>query len=334
MNGKCRLLALLVSIAVLSALPWSGAPTAAAESDCAAGQVAARPITFAVDDEWSSGWAYEPYRCSPGDLAPRGLIVAVHGFSEHAADYPDIMAALAQRTGAALLTLDQRGGDSMWKPGEWNPWAGWHDVVAATQWYQAEHPSIGRTVLWGWSQGGMTSGLAVAHGPAGLFDYWIDTYGPSNTLDYWNLGNALGLPQVQQIERDAGDCRPQECPQAYADRSTRALAAKLNTERIFLLAGTHDPIVPYQHSLDLKSALEAAGKPLSMYTVVTGRGRDGTVQLGTHGIGPVWFESACVVQRLLADTEPTDGAVREYYTDVLAGIDTAPETPPGATCAG
>ncbi|MFB8280565.1 alpha/beta hydrolase family protein [Nocardia colli] len=332
MNSGCRLLASVLSIVTILAVSWVGAPSAAAESDCA-GSVAIRPIAVAVDGEQSNGWAYEPYQCTPGDLPPARLILAVHGFNEKSSDYPDVMAAIARRSGATLLTLDQRGGDSQWKTGEWNPWAGWHDVVATAQWYKSEHPSIGKTVLWGWSQGGMTSGLALAYGPAGLFDYWVDTAGPSNTVDYWNAGNTLGLPQVSQIERDAGGCTPAVCPQAYADRSTVALAAKMSAQRVFLVHGTADPIVPYQHSLDLKNALAAAGQPYSMYTVVTGRGPDGAVLPGTHWIGPVWFQGACVVERLLTDLEPLDGAAREYVTDVLAGVDTAPAAPPGATCA-
>ncbi|WP_107655221.1 alpha/beta hydrolase family protein [Nocardia suismassiliense] len=332
MNGGYRLLAALLSIVTILALSSFGVPSAVAEPDCA-GDVTMRPITVAVDGEQSHGWAYEPYHCAPGDLAPRGLILAVHGFNEKAADYPDVMSAIARRTGVALLTLDQRGGNSVWKTGEWNPWAGWHDVVATAEWYKKEHPSVGKTVLWGWSQGGMTSGLALAHGPAGLFDYWVNTAGPSNAVDYWNVGNTLGLPQVQQIERDAGGCAPTVCPQAYADRSTAALAAKMTAQRVFLVHGTADPIVPYQHSLDLKAALAATGQAYSMYTVVSGRGPDGAVLPGTHWIGPVWFQGACVVERVLTDLEPMDGVAREYVTDVWADVDTAPAPPPGATCA-
>lgn len=331
--GGNRRIVLLLSVVVAVVALWFGVPSAAAEPDCGGG-VDRQPITVAVDSEQASGWAYEPYQCSPGDLAARQLIVAVHGFNERAADYPDVMAGMAGRSGATLVTLDQRGGNSGWRTGEWNPWAGWHDVVAATEWYKSEHPSVARTVLWGWSQGGMTSGLALAYGPAGLFDYWVNTAGPSNTVDYWNVGNALGLPQLTQIERDAGGCSPAVCPQAYADRSTVALAAKLNAQRSFLVHGTADPIVPYQHSIDLKAALAAAGKPYSMYTIFSGRGPDGIVVPGSHWIGPVWFEGACVVERILTDLEPMDGRSLEYTTDVLTGVDTAPAAPPGATCGG
>lgn len=325
-----------VALSIVSALAalWSGAAPAVAAPGCAADNVARQAITIAVDGEQASGWAYEPYYCEPGDRPARQLIVAVHGFNEKSGDYPDVMAAIARRGGATLLTLDQRGAQSRWKTGEWNPWAGWHDVVAAAEQYKQAHRSVARTVLWGWSQGGMTSGLALAHGPRGLFDYWVNTAGPSNAVDYWNVGNTLGLPQLTQIERDAGDCSPTQCPQAYRDRSTAALAAQLSARRSFLVHGTADPIVPYQHSLDLKAALVAAGRPYSMYTIVTGRGPDGVVLPGTHWIGPVWFEGACVVERILTDREPMDRAALEYTTDVLAGVDTAPPAPPGATCAG
>ncbi|WP_405162361.1 prolyl oligopeptidase family serine peptidase [Nocardia sp. NBC_01499] len=332
MTGGRRSLAWLLSIVTVLAASWLAAPSASAEPDCA-GDVAVRSIAAVVDGEQATGRIYEPYRCDPGDLSPRGLIVAVHGYSETAASYPDVMAGIARRTGAALLTLDQRAENSVWKPGEFSPWAGWHDTVAFTQQYKAEHPSIGKTVLWGWSQGGLTAGLASAYGPAGLFDYVVDAFAPTNVIDYWNLTSVLFPVQHGQIERDAGGCTPQECPQAYADRSLVAVAPKLQADRIFLIHGLFDVDVPYQHSVDFKNALAAAGKPYSMYTVVTDRGPDGSIQPGVHDVGPTWQQGICVVERVAEGLEPVDGASRDYVINVLAGVDTAPPPPPGTNCA-
>ncbi|QBS44154.1 S9 family peptidase [Nocardia sp. CS682] len=333
MTAGRRFLAWLLSMVTVLAASWLAAPSASAEPECA-GDVAVQSIAASVDGEQATGRVYEPYRCNPGDLAPRTLIVAVHGYSETAASYPDVMSGIARRTGAALLTLDQRAENSVWKPGEFNPWAGWQDAVAITQQYKAEHPSIGKTVLWGWSQGGMTAGLAVANGPAGLFDYWVDAFAPTNIVDYWNLTSAFFPAQRAQIERDAGGCTPQVCPQAYTDRSLVALAPKIDAERTFLIHGIFDVDVPYQHSVDLKNALIAAGKPYSMYTVVTDRGADGSIQPGVHDVGPTWRQGICVVERVAEGLEPLDGAARDYVTNVLVGVDTAPPPPPGAACAG
>lgn len=333
MTGGRRAFAWLLSIVTMLVASWVVAPSVSAEPDCA-GDVAVRTVTAAVDGEQATGRVYEPYRCGPGDLTPRSLIVAVHGYSETAASYPDVMAGMARRTGAALLTLDQRAENSVWKPGEFNPWAGWQDTVAFTKQYKTEHPSIGKTVLWGWSQGGLTAGLALAYGPAGLFDYWVDAFAPTNVVDYWNLSSAFFPAQRAQIEHDAGGCTPQQCPRAYADRSLVAIAPKLDAERTFLIHGLFDFDVPYQHSVDLKNALAAAGKPYSMYTVVTERGPDGSIQPGLHDVGPTWQQGICIVERVAEGLEPLDGAARDYVINVLAGVDTAPPPPPGATCTG
>ncbi|WP_107655222.1 alpha/beta hydrolase family protein [Nocardia suismassiliense] len=333
MTAGRRYLAWLLSMVTVLAASWLAAPSASAEPECAR-DVAVPSIAATVGGEQATGRGYAPYRCNPGDLAPRTLIVAVHGYSETAASYPDVMSGIARRTGAALLTLDQRAENSVWKPGEFNPWAGWQDAVTITQQYKTEHPSIGKTVLWGWSQGGMTAGLAVANGPPGLFDYWVDAFAPTNIVDYWNLTSAFFPAQRAQIERDAGGCTPQVCPQAYTDRSLVALAPKIDAERTFLIHGIFDVDVPYQHSVDLKNALIAAGKPYSMYTVVTDRGADGSIQPGVHDVGPTWRQGICVVERVAEGLEPLDGAARDYVTNVLVGVDTAPPPPPGAACAG
>ncbi|MBL1073680.1 prolyl oligopeptidase family serine peptidase [Nocardia sp. 2] len=313
---------------MVATMSWWPISAARAEPVCG-GAVTMRPVTFPVDGEFGTGRVYEPAACAGGE--PRALILAVHGNGETASEAPDLMEGLARRTGAPVLTLDTRGGESVWKAGEFNLTAGAHDVIAAARWYRAEHPAIGRTVLWGWSQGGAVTGLALAQAPAGLFDYWVDNYGPSDLRALWSRANLLGLPVRAQLERDAGGCAPAVCPQPYLDRSLVTLAPTLEARHIVLVHGLYDFLIPYQASVDLRDALIAAGKPVSFYTVVTGRENHGIVLPGMHGIGPAWFQGMCAVERLLAGTEPLGGPVLEYRTDVLAGVDTAPA--PSSACA-
>ena len=308
------------------------APAVSAEPECAV-QVDVRPVTSTVDGEDATGRVYEPYRCAAGDLPPHDLVVAVHGHDGTSADYAGYLTSIARRTGTPILSMDARSATSVWRTGDWNLWAGWRDIVTATEWYKNEHPAIGHTVLWGWSQGGTMSGLAVAHGPQGLFDYWVDNYGPADDFTMW-LGSAgvdSALPG--QIERDAGGCAPTVCPQAYAERSPVLLAARMGMKRAFLVHGTGDDVVPYPATLEMRAGLLAAGKPTSMYTIVTGRDLNGTVVPGDHSVGPAFFEGGCVVERLLIGTEPVDGPDRDYLVDVAHGIVTAPTAPADAKCA-
>jgi fermentation-respiration switch protein FrsA (DUF1100 family) len=203
--------------------------------------------------------------------------------------------------------------------------------VAATQWYKGGHP-VSRTVLWGWSLGAMTTGLAAAYGPAGLFDYWVDTFGPSDLFTHYQ-GPAGDYPALQaQIRRDAGGCAPLECPIAYAERSPALQAGRMNIRHAFLVHGTADEVVPYAASMQMRAALMLAGKPSTMYSIVSGRTLQGAVEPGRHNVGPALFESGCVVERLVLGTEPL-GTNRDYLVDVAAGVVAAPPAPPNAKCA-
>ncbi|WP_280259418.1 alpha/beta hydrolase family protein [Nocardia abscessus] len=309
-----------------------GAPRVSADTPCVPG-VAVRPVSLTVDGETATGRVYEPYRCAQGDATAQALVVAVHGHDGSSADFAGYLDSIARRTATPILAMDLRSDGSVWRTGEWNLWAGWRDIVAATAWYRDANPSIARTVLWGWSQGGITSGLAVAHGPRGMFDYWVDNYGPADDFTMWLGAVAVDPALPAQIERDAGGCPPTVCPLAYAERSPALLAERMDLRRAFLVHGTADDVVPYATSIEMRAGLRAAGRPTSMYTVVTGRDLNGRVVAGDHSVGPAFFEGGCVVERLLLGAEPVDGPDRDYLVDVAHRVVTAPPAPPGAKCA-
>ncbi len=315
-----------VALEVSAASPAAADPVASVRVDI-------QDVSLTVDGETATGRLYEPYREHPGDLEARDLIVAVHGHAGSAADFEGYMSSIVRNTGAPLLTMDQRSAQGPWRTGEWNVWAGWRDTVSATQWYRGAHPAISRTVLWGWSQGGVTSGLAAAYAPAGTYDYWVDTFGQSGDFTGWLEAPFAGPALRPEIERDAGGCTPLSCPQAYADRTPTLLANRMNIKRALIVHGTADNLVPYASGLETRAAMTLTGKPVSMYTVLTGRDLDGSVVPGGHGLGPVFYESGCVVQRLLLNTEPLGGD-HDYLIDIANGIDTAPPAPPNTLCGG
>ncbi|MEU7767146.1 hypothetical protein AB0B25_18695 [Nocardia sp. NPDC049190] len=49
----------------------------------------------------------------------------------------------------------------------------------------------------------------------------------------------------------------------------------MDVRRTVLVHGTGDDVVPYATSVQMRAGLAAAGKPTSMYTVVTGRDLSG-----------------------------------------------------------
>ncbi len=316
----------MLSVVVGVCVTVLGVPGAGAAPGCV---VQVRSVAVAVDGETATGRVYEPSGCAGPS---GGLVVAAHGHDGSSADFAGYLTSIAQRTASPVLVMDLRSGASVWRTGDWNLWAGWRDLVAATQWYKSERPGIVRTVLWGWSQGGTTSGLAAAHGPRGLFDYWVDNYGPADVFTRWMA--AAGDPAMRaEIERDAGGCPPVACPQAYIERSPALVAGRMGVRRAFLIHGTADPVVPYTASVQMRAALAAAGRPTSMYTIVTGRDLNGAVVPGDHSIGPAFFEGGCVVERLLLGTEPVEGGDRDYLVDVATNAVTAPPAPPNAKCA-
>ncbi|MEU4313429.1 prolyl oligopeptidase family serine peptidase [Nocardia sp. NPDC024068] len=308
---------------VLTATLLAAGPAAATQA-CA---VQTRPVAVPVDGEQATGLLFQPHGCPTGNA----LVVAAHGHNGNAAQYSEYLISIAARTATPILSMDLRG-SPQWRTGEWNLWAGWRDLVAATQWIKGSRPGIARTILWGWSQGAMTTGLAAAYGPAGLFDYWVDTFGPSNLFTHYQ-GPAADFPALQaQIRRDAGGCDPVACPLAYADRSPALQAGRMNLRHAFLIHGTADEVVPYTASMQMRAALMLTGKPSTLYSVVSGRTLDGVIEPGRHNVGPVLFEAGCVVERLALGTEPVDGN-RDYVVDVARGIVAAPPPPPNAKCA-
>ncbi len=322
-GGHRRGLRVIGAVAGVVAAAMVGLPGIAGAADDG---VSMRPISLTVDGETATGRVYEP------EGGARALIVAVHGHAGSASDFPDYLASIVKNTGAALVTMDQRSDTGTWRTGEWNVWAGWRDTLAATQWYRGEHPGLGPTVLWGWSQGGVTSGLAAAYAPPGTYDYWVDTFGHAGDVTAWLESGSAGPGLRPEIERDAGGCTPITCPQAYLDRSPVLMTNRIDVKRAILLHGTADPLVPYTQSLEMRAALTLTGHPVSMYTVVSGRDLQGRVVPGDHGINPVFFESGCAVMRLLQGSEPLGGD-HDYLIDIGAGVDTAPPAPANAKCA-
>lgn len=242
----------VLALAVLLALPL--APQAAAT------HVVVERYSLTVDGETALGWLAYPN----GTTAPTTLLVFGHGCCGKP-DQSGFVRAYAEAYNVVVVAMDYRG------PGGWDVMKGSEDLVAATVDLQARFP-IARTILWGISMGGETTGMAVAARPD-LYDYWVDTFGVTNLFEeFATLGLYPCGCTTSWMVNEAGGT-PLTAPQAYADRSPVLMADQMRgITRAYISHGVGDPIVPYSMSQEMFAGLAAAGVPVTMYTVTTGGG--------------------------------------------------------------
>lgn len=247
------------ALAVLLALPLL--PPAAAS------HVTVERYAIPVDGETALGWLAYP------SGAPATLLVYGHGCCGKP-NQSAFVRSYAEAYNAVVVAMDYRGA------GGWDVMKGSRDLVAATVDLQARFP-IARTVIWGASMGGETTGMAVAARPD-LYDYWVDTFGVTNLFEEFAvLGhypsvspnpNDPGNPTRSAIVAETGGT-PLTAPQAYADRSPVLMADKMvGIKRAYITHGVGDPIVPYSMSREMFENLRLAGVPATLWTVTTGGG--------------------------------------------------------------
>ena len=132
-NRDMKRVGVVVAVcALLFAMAAAVGPALRAQPPCTAG-VDLRQVAITVDGERATGRVYEPYRCVPGDIPATKLVVAVHGHGGSSADFAPYMSALAQTGGSPILLMDLRSADGPWRTGDWNLWAGWHDLVRSEE---------------------------------------------------------------------------------------------------------------------------------------------------------------------------------------------------------
>ncbi len=313
-----RLLALLL----LAAASLTAAPAAEAAT--------VERYAVAVDGQTALGWlAY------PATGTPTKLLVFGHGCCGKP-DQSAFVNAYANAYGAVAVAMDYRG------PGHWDVMTGHRDLIAATLDLKARFPAIARTVLWGISMGGETTGMAVAARPD-LFDYWVDTFG---VTDLFQEFAALGLypgvnpdpanpanPTRSWIVAETGGT-PATAHQAYLDRSPAYAADRMKgITRAYISHGVGDLIVQYTQSRLMYENLVANGVPVSLTTVAT---RAGGVQPpyvpnqsvptlptpyapSAHDGSAIHYSNE-VVHALLTGGEPDAGtAFREWVVDASTG---------------
>jgi pimeloyl-ACP methyl ester carboxylesterase len=195
------------------------------------------------------------------DGTPTTLVVLAHPWSTDAELFRPDLERLAG-TGVLGVAMDFRGNTESFKVA-----SGVADTVAATLALQRDHPSVDRTLLYGWSMGAEVAFLAVAEAPAGTYDYVFDGAGVTDLAALWHAFYAAR----PFIEAETGGT-PTEVPAEYAWRSPVERVADLKDKgvaRYFIVHGAGDAPVPVEQAERMFSRLSDAGLPVSYYVVTT-----------------------------------------------------------------
>jgi dienelactone hydrolase len=242
------------ALAALSLL-LAGCSAGSSQDAVAGGPARVEPFTVLVGGQPAHGLVGIP----PGE--PRTLLVLAHPWTSPAESYREALLGFA-RQGVLGVAMDFRG-----ELDDFKVEAGVEDTVAATLALQESHPSVDRTLLYGYSMGGEVSFLAVAAAPPGTYDYVFDGAGVTDLAALWHSFVAAR----PAIEEETGG-PPTEVPDAYRARSPVDRVAELKDKgvaRYFIVHGAGDAPVPVEQAERLYSRMAEAGLPVSYYVVTT-----------------------------------------------------------------
>lgn len=286
-----RIPALALAALAVTALPASACFVVAPQgsfgarvlaSECT-GDTAAQPFRVAVGSEVATGLVAKPRR------APRGIVVAAHGYGHTVESWRAHLERIADESGVIAVAMNYRHqvGTRGWRVAE-----GAEDSIAAARYFERACPSARRIALYGVSMGGNTSGLALAAKPTRangrpLFDVWFDIEGANNVVETYfearalaPTGNATAVNAVADIEEEMGGTF-EEKAEVYLRHSNVARIADIaasGVSDVYLVHGLVDGLVPYNQSAEFRALLRAHRVPAAMTTVVT---RTATSEPGT-----------------------------------------------------
>ena len=292
-----RPVVLFVAFALgLSALPALASPSIKVGPrglKCRDAKDAALELSVPVEGETATG----KYTLPAAD--PNTLVVFGHGYGHKSDSWVEHMKEAAAKHGVLAVTMDYRG-TYVDKDGILRGWfvkEGAQDMVAATNLLQDSCPTIERTILFGISMGGNSTGLAVAQaadetnatgGP--LFDYWFNIEGAVNVLETYAgasllaPANAYASRAKADIEDEMGGKTFEQDPEGYADLAVVShidAIGKAGLKGVVMVHAIEDGLVPYNQSREFVPLLLSQGIPTQMYTVFgKGKGESGTTITG------------------------------------------------------
>lgn len=305
----------LVAFLALSSLLLPGVASAGTEIPCAG------------RDGRQAGWSDEGIgmasslglpagRYAPETLpaAPTALVVMFHGHGNDTCSWRNHLRQAAAFTGngqsVIAVAMDYTGqAPRVWHDKTidnygWFVKAGAADSITAAQYFLDRFPTISKVIAFGVSMGGNSSGLAVAGGAvrhagrsdagAPVFDYWVDVEGVNNLIEEYLYVRTLA-PFVEdaqlaldEIEEENGG--PIEAvPGNYVETTNVARARDMaSLAGAVVINGLDDSLVPTEQSPEMAAALNAAGVPTRLFTVLgNGGAESGSTYTSVVG-GPVF----------------------------------------------
>jgi dipeptidyl aminopeptidase/acylaminoacyl peptidase len=238
----------------------------------------------------------------PATGTPTQLVVMFHGNHNDSCSWRNHLRQAASR-GAIAIAMDYTGQRTQDGTANW----GWFvnegatDSIAAAKYFIAKYPSITQVFAFGVSMGGNASGMAVASKDAvradgsALFDYWVDVEGVNNLIEEYTIIRPLApfVPAAavaqNEIEEEAGG--PIEKKRgAYLQLTNIARVNDMMTNGLkgaIVVNGVDDGLVSTSQSPEMAAALNAAGIPAHLFTVLLrGDGESGTTATGSFLFGP------------------------------------------------
>ena len=200
------------------------------------------------------------------------LVVGLHTWSYDRFNQRDTYLPLAYRFGCALLLPEFRGPNLASNPSKKSACGSRlarQDVIDAVL-HVCRESSIDRQniFLLGCSGGGQAALLTAENAPE-LFRA-VDVWCPVTDLAAW-YRHLVATDQHYYHDMDACLGRdPEAFPEEYVARSPIGNFAKLKNMAVSIHHGRHDTLIPYKHSADFVSKLEALGNDHVYFDVFDG----------------------------------------------------------------
>ena len=303
--AAAALVALTAIVPVADARPRTGPPIRPARCIDRANE--AMPFTVVVEGQKATGHYSVP------DSRPTGLVVINHGYGHSSYSWIEHMKRMSEELGVIAVAMDYRGTtfepqpwpkDGVPATRGWRVMEGAEDSIAATKLLLETCSSIEKTVIFGVSMGGNTSGLALALAAEEkkgnddpLFDYWIDAEGAVNVTETYfgaralAAGNEFAKNAYEDIVQEMGGVEFEENPEPYVEHSVVSRIEEIEAsgvKGVVVIHGANDGLVPINQSRELVSGLVDQEIPVDMYTALRNGpgGESGTTATGYAGADP------------------------------------------------
>jgi acetyl esterase/lipase len=299
------LLAAVVAVApAAAARPNTGPPIRPAR--CLDRADEALPFNVMVDGQKATGHYSVP------DSQPTALVVIGHGYGHSSYSWIEHMKRMSDELGVIAVAMDYRGttfepqpwpADGVPSTRGWRVMEGAVDSIAATKLLQLNCPSIDKTVIFGVSMGGNTTGLALAlaakekRRPGDpLFDYWIDAEGATNVTETYfgarvlGPGNEFAANAHEDIVAEMGG-EFEDDPAPYEKHTVVNRVDEIKAsgvKGVIVIHGANDGLVPINQSRELVAELANEDIPVDTYTALRNGpdGESGTTITGYAGGDP------------------------------------------------